>query len=72
MSNKIAIVTGGTKGIGKAISLELVKNNYHVYICARDNKGLEKRGLDFRFCVDSFIFFTQDRIPTINGIIKYK
>jgi len=46
MSNKIAIVTGGTKGIGKAISLELVKNNYHVYICARDNKGLENTEIE--------------------------
>ncbi|MGR3304437.1 MAG: SDR family NAD(P)-dependent oxidoreductase, partial [Candidatus Scalindua sp.] len=30
MSNKTAIVTGGTRGIGKAIVLELAKNGYNV------------------------------------------
>ncbi|GAX60727.1 3-oxoacyl carrier protein reductase [Candidatus Scalindua japonica] len=30
MSNKTAIVTGGTRGIGKAITLELAKSGYNV------------------------------------------
>ncbi len=29
-SKQIAIVTGGSKGIGRAISIELAKNGYHV------------------------------------------
>ena len=41
MSNKIAVVTGGTRGIGMAIALELAKNNYHIYICARNKKELD-------------------------------
>ena len=30
MKNKLAIVTGGTRGIGAAISIELKKNGYQV------------------------------------------
>ncbi len=36
MKNKIALVTGGTSGIGEAISLELVANNIEVIICGRN------------------------------------
>lgn len=34
-NNKIAIVTGGTRGLGKAISEELKKDNYDVYAIGR-------------------------------------
>ena len=30
-NNRIALVTGGTKGIGKAISLMLCRNGYEVW-----------------------------------------
>lgn len=32
MKNKVVIVTGGTKGIGKAISLRLAKEGYHLVV----------------------------------------
>ncbi|MDF1593479.1 MAG: 3-oxoacyl-ACP reductase FabG [Desulfobacterales bacterium] len=39
-TEKIAIVTGASKGIGRAISLELARNGYHVVINYRsDEKG---------------------------------
>ena len=34
---KVAVVTGGNKGIGFVISNELAKNNYHVIACGRTN-----------------------------------
>lgn len=34
---KIAIVTGGTRGIGKAISIELTKNGYRVFAVYANN-----------------------------------
>lgn len=39
---KIALLTGGTKGIGKAIALQLVKNNYDLFIVGRDVASLER------------------------------
>ena len=41
LEGKVAIVTGGSKGIGKAIALELAKEGVDVAICARTLETLE-------------------------------
>ena len=43
MSDKLAVVTGGTKGIGKAIVEKFLSENYRVVTCARsiDSTGSE-------------------------------
>ena len=45
IENKIAVVTGGTKGIGRAIAEGLLKKGANVFICARDKYEL-KRALE--------------------------
>ena len=37
---KTAFITGGTKGIGKAILVKLVENRYKVWTCARNTKDI--------------------------------
>ena len=36
-----AIITGATKGIGRAIVMELAANNYNIIFCARDEKEVQ-------------------------------
>ena len=45
LKDKIAVITGGTKGIGRAVAETLLKNGAKVFICARDKADV-KRALE--------------------------
>lgn len=40
LKDKVAIVTGGSRGIGRATAIDLAKNGAKVVICARDQEKL--------------------------------
>jgi 3-oxoacyl-[acyl-carrier protein] reductase len=47
LSKQIALVTGGSRGIGRAICLELAKNGTHVVVNFRSNKEAAEETLGF-------------------------
>jgi len=42
LKDKIAVVTGASKGIGKSIALALAREGCHIALAARSEEGLEK------------------------------
>jgi 3-oxoacyl-[acyl-carrier protein] reductase len=48
LTDKVAIVAGSSRGIGKAIASGLAAEGCHVTLCARDAGGLEQAASDLR------------------------
>lgn len=69
MKQKVALVTGSSKGIGKGIAKSLVENNYIVYINGRDIKELEKVQKEFSYKVKVINLDLTDKL-NIQNIIK--
>ena len=43
LAGKVAIVTGGSRGVGKAIALELAQEGVDVVVCARQRAPWKRR-----------------------------
>ena len=70
---KVALVTGGSEGIGKAIASRLAKENYHVVIAARDAAKLTETAseLKARFATPVVPMPTDVRDPQqVQGLVK--
>ena len=52
-----AIITGATKGMGRAIVMELAANNYNITFCARDEKEVQALLDDLRRNYPDLRFF---------------
>ncbi len=57
-----AVVTGGTKGIGKAIVLNLAENGFNLAVCSRNEKDLQnlKTELEEKHPNGTFMVFKAD------------
>ncbi|WP_274363222.1 SDR family NAD(P)-dependent oxidoreductase [Paenibacillus thermotolerans] len=48
LKNKLALVTGSTRGIGKAIAIELAREGVHVLVNGRNNDDVERTVAEIR------------------------
>lgn len=67
--SKVAIVSGGSSGIGKAVSLELCKKGYTVYAVARRKQAIEDTKKEFP---ELQLFAYELDITSIDSIKKFK
>jgi len=63
LDGKTALVTGGSKGIGKAIAIGLAREGARVAICARDKATLEQVEAEVRIPADL------SRLPEVERVV---
>ena len=79
MENKVAVITGGTKGIGKSLVKKFVKEGFEVYTCARKDNDFIKNYSQIHFFqadlsqkedVISFSKFILENVKNIDVLIN--
>ena len=67
-SQKVAVVTGSSKGIGKAIAVEFAKKGYKIVLNARDENELSEAVNDVRKTIGG----NEEQITYLAGDISHE
>jgi len=76
LKNKIALVTGGSYGIGRALALALAEEGCRVTICARGAERLEKAAAEIRakggevFAIPSDATRAEDSRRVVDAVVQ--
>lgn len=72
LKGKVAIVSGGSRGIGKAVARNLLGEGCAVAICARDRGRLEAAAAELRAAGGKVVAFTADVSDeaAVNGFVE--
>ncbi len=65
-SQKVAVITGSSKGIGKAIAIEFAKEGYKIVLNARDENELTEAVNDIKKTIET----TEERVTYLAGDIS--
>jgi NAD(P)-dependent dehydrogenase (short-subunit alcohol dehydrogenase family) len=64
LEDRVALITGGSKGIGRAVAVALAREGVHLAICARERAGLEEAAAELRgLGVRVFLLPTDMTVP---------
>ena len=72
--NKVAIVTGGTKGIGRAIIDKFAQNGFDIFTCSRNEQELQKLKDEVENKFEVEVFVRQSDLSLkgeVNDFTKY-
>lgn len=70
LSNKIAIVTASTKGIGLASAIKLAKHGAKVYMAARNEESIKQQIIENPDLNLNFVYFDATNKESIKSMIK--
>jgi 3-oxoacyl-[acyl-carrier protein] reductase len=67
-SEKVAVVTGSSKGIGKIIAVEFAKEGYKIVLKARDENELSEAVNDIKNTIGA----NEERITYLTGDVSHE
>jgi NAD(P)-dependent dehydrogenase (short-subunit alcohol dehydrogenase family) len=66
LQGKVAVITGGTEGIGLAAAKLFVKEGAYVFVTARRQKERRLLSSFFAICIRAFLSSTETLTPTLS------